>query len=467
MRKTYIALINSLILLATIGLFVSCDFFPYEPISVTLNNNIQPINELKSPEIKNRIWSILIYMAADNDLEAAAMEDLFEMEVSKLNTKEVSIFVLLDRSDSHDTSNKDWTGSKLFKLNTGRSRECKTIISEEIPCESLGMYKDKYTELDMASGYTLSTILDYIKKQYPAEQLGLIMWGHGTGWRGKDNNENVVKGFAYDRSTGNSMTLKQMGDGIERALNNEQLDFLGLDTCCGGEIEVMYELRNRAKYAVGTEGLLLYSGWNYETIWNNFQRSVDKSPRELSIICKKSFEQQYGLSTSASICCVDMSKMNDYFRKFDLVMQNIANDITNKEIRDKNFNCLYAPSHCITKSYSYGETDSDVYLDINSAINTCLLNLEENELLNNLINDFNTIEKQCIFSKWSSDTTNSGLGVYFGTLTSGNLISKAHNKAYMKNSMMEQIQFVKDSSGYVPGQLGENSFIDKLFYCDY
>lgn len=467
MRKAYLAFINSLFLLAILGVFISCDFFSYEVTTVMMGDHTNQNSEINVPEIKHRIWSILVYMAADNDLEAAAIEDIYEMEVSNLDTNEVSVFVLLDRSNSYDTSNYDWTGAKLYKLKTGRSRECKTIISEEIPCESLGLYKDKHTELDMSSNYTLSNALDYIKKQYPADFLGFIMWGHGTGWRCAKNEELYTKGFAYDNSTNSYMTLKQLGDGLERALNDDKLDFLGLDTCFGGEIEVMYELRNRTKYAVGTEGLLLLSGWNYESIFNSLQREYKKTPRQLCYVCTNAFEREYELATSASITSVDMSKMDNYFHSFDLVMKEIASNITTKNIRDNLFNSLYTTSNCKTKSYSYGKKNSDVYLDINSVIYTSLINLPNNIELSKYVEDFKTISSQCLFSKWSSDMIDGGLGIYFGTLTSGNLIGKGHDKAYIRNNTMEQIQFVSDSNGYVPGQVNKDSFIDKLFYCDY
>lgn len=467
MKRLYLCLLRRFLIILLLGNFISCDLFYSDVKTIYLDDFKLSMDEIASPGIKSRQWTILVYMAADNDLEAAALEDLCEMEVSKLNTEVTSVFVLLDRSNTHDTSNGNWSGTKLYKLKTGRSRQCRTIISEEINCEDLGIYTDVNTELDMSSGYTLAKALNYIKRQFPSDYLGLIMWGHGTGWRNKENNDDCYKGFAYDKSSGSYMTLKQLGDCIESALNGDKLDLLGLDTCFGAEIEVMYELMDKAKYAVGTEGLQLLSGWNYENIFNRFSYSYDKSPKNFINICIEDFSIEYDLSSYASIAGIDMSYMRNYFLCFDEIMKIVAKNINNKNIRDNLFNSLYKPVNCKTQVFGYGDIDSDIYLDIDSLMNTCLGIFPENNELSEKINEFKQIRANCIFKNWSSESLEGGLGVYFGTLTAGNLIGKTHDKSYWHGSVIEQIKFVKDSSGYVPGQIEMNSFLDKLFYYDY
>ena len=73
----------------------------------------------KKPSLDEREWSILVYMSADNNLESAAIADLIEMEKSKLNTKNVSVLVLLDRNPSYDSSNGNWKNTKLYRIVEG------------------------------------------------------------------------------------------------------------------------------------------------------------------------------------------------------------------------------------------------------------------------------------------------------------------------------------------------------------
>lgn len=441
---------------------ISCDF-NYKNVIEYKDSDISKKNE--------REWTILMYMAADNDLEYAAIEDVYEMECSKLNTDKVSVLFLLDRSKAYDTSNNNWTGTRLYELKTGRRAGSKDIISRCLDCEDLGLKASSESDIDidMSSGYVLSNILSYVQKNYPAENLGLIMWGHGTGWRSEKNNIECYKGFAHDDSSGSYMTLKQLGESIKKGLNvnGKKLDFLGLDTCFGGEIEVFYELRNLTKYAVGTEGLLLMSGWNYKNIFDCFESENNKTSQELIKTVINQFANEYSHSPGASIVGFNMEYMEEYFKAFDYVMKLAANKINSRKCRDEIANILFSKSSTKTISYSYGKENSDVYLDINSLIENIRLLYSFDHELNKSIENFNNIKNKSIIYNWSTDDKECGVGIYYGTLTAGNLISSVHPDYYIKGSNPEQIQFVKDSSGYVPSLKSEESFLSKIFYTSF
>lgn len=449
-------------------IFISCDLCFTDIKTIKLENNFEPMEEISAPDTNNRLWNILIYMAADNNLEYSAIEDIFEMEVSKLNTKNVSVFILLDRSPEHDTSNNDWSDTRLLKLKTGRSENCKTIISEELNFYDLNLYQGSCTELDMSSGEVLSKVLSYIRKQYPAEYNGLVMWGHGTGWRGNafKNNVNEFKAFAYDNTSGSYMTLMQFRESLEAGLNGQKLDFIGLDTCFSGELEVMYELQNCANFIVGTEGLLSVNGWNYETIFNCFNKSKDKSVTTLLDIIVNTFAEEYKRATSASIVAIKTEFIEEYFKSFDKAAKLISEEIKNREIRDAVMNILF-DNRKSTKYYSYGVENSDIYLDINSMF----LNLNNyfisKENINIAINEFYKIKDKCVIYNWSSDTPAGGLGIFFGVLTKGNMIGAVHPNMYIKNNGLEHIKFVNNSNGYVYDLNKNEGLIYKLFYENY
>ena len=136
------------------------------------------IDAPEGPEIKERLWNILIYMSADNNLETAGVEDILEMELSCLDTEVVSVFVLFDRSSAYDTTNDNWSGTRLYKLETGKTNSNRNIVSQEIECSALGLVVGKETELDMSAGYVLEESFSYLMDRYPASNYGLIIWGH-------------------------------------------------------------------------------------------------------------------------------------------------------------------------------------------------------------------------------------------------------------------------------------------------
>ncbi|MBR1638348.1 MAG: hypothetical protein IJ688_03075 [Treponema sp.] len=435
---------------------------------------------ITSPEVSEREWSILVYMCADNNLEASAIEDLCEMEMSSLNTQQTSVLVLLDRSELYDTSNGNWSGAKLFKLKTGRSSSTQKIISEEIDCERLSLKKGSSIALDLSSGAVLESSLEFMKEEYPALHYGLVMWGHGTGWRSDVNEiyeENVYKGFAYDDSSKTYMTLKQLGKALQNSSAKAKLDFIGFDTCFGAEVEVLYELKNYTNYIVGSEGLLLYSGWNYRKFFDYFQASNQKSAEILCNCAVRQFSEQFQSSSRASISAIKTSAIGSLFSAFDSFMAMAGRYITNRTVRDEVMGLLYSNYNCDTERYCYGTANSDIYLDLRSAVTNLNYYFDSRSIsLSRYYDAVMTSLSSAVVSSWASDRSDmnqnymnnrSGIGFYFSTLGTNGLMLSIHPSYYIKNKTAEQISFVSDSIGYVPCSVTGSSLLDRLFYTSF
>ena len=80
--------------------------------------------------------TLLVYMAADNDLESHALRNLKEMEHACFDN--MNVLVLLDRCDAYDETNDNWTDTRLFEVlhdDTNGS----TIVSKRLDCPPLGI----------------------------------------------------------------------------------------------------------------------------------------------------------------------------------------------------------------------------------------------------------------------------------------------------------------------------------------
>lgn len=434
-----------------------------EPVVTDMTVPAEPVHT-------ERLWTILVYMCADNDLEASAMEDLCEMEFSDLNTQAVTLLALIDRSPSYDTSYDNWYGSRLYRIQTGREADSKCLISQEIECRDLGLEVGKETELDMSSSYVISSSLSFARKKYPANHFGLIVWGHGTGWRSEIIEESkaesgIFKGFSYDGSSGTYMTLYQMGEGIKSGLNGMKLDFLGFDTCYGAEIEVLYELKDYAELCVGSEGLIASSGWNYQELFSDFEKS-SKSPGDLSSSVINQFKNQYAYKAGASVVCADMTKVKDFFDTCNDFWSSCAEKIKTRSVRDELMRLLYSSSSCNVKRFTYGAGGSDVYLDISSMIQA-LKGFFNSPQISEKYDAFETAKNACITDSWSSEGGSGGIGVYFSSLSDTSNLCVTHPAAYKKGMCVDQISFVNDCDGYVPCEKDGKSFLSKLFYTQY
>lgn len=445
-------------------IFFGCNFLS-QYVNQTLGNEV--LVEIDAPEQKNteeRKWTIFMYMCGDNNLESAALDDIYEMETSSINTDEVNVVFLIDRNPSYNSAYENWSGTRLYKLKTGRKENQLQMISTELDCKELNLYVDKDCELDMAEGNTLSTAISSVFNRFPATHYGLIMWGHGSGWKNDETlTGDLYKGFAYDETSDSYLSLKQLKIALENGLKNYKLDFLGFDTCYGAELEIMYELRNQVNKICGSEGLISTSGWNYKSVFNEFEIDESKSADSLLQIIHRQFAELYTGCQRASFCVCNLNYIDDYFYYFDRILSKAAELIESSAVRDEVFSLIYASKNSPVEKYSYGKEGYDIYFDVYSLCEQLCIYFNNPEL-DFLFQEFYQVEKDCIEKNWASDRERGGLGVYFQTLGAGGLLQTSYNSNYVKDKTYNQIDFVKDSYGYVPTLNQSVSFLDKLFY---
>ncbi len=198
-------------------------------------------------------WNFLVYMAADNNLESYGIADLKEMEVIG-STAKVNILVLFDRSPKYDTSNDDWTTTRLYRVKRD-IRNSKVIISE--------LLKD-YGELDMSDPQTLSDFVDFCNTNYPAKRTFLTIWNHGTGVYPRSAD---TRGIGVDQTTGQSVWDMLLTDEIAEALTPAKgagkIDILNMDACLMQMFEIGWELSGVAHVLTGSQTLTSVRGNQY------------------------------------------------------------------------------------------------------------------------------------------------------------------------------------------------------------
>jgi hypothetical protein len=386
-------------------------------------------------------------------LESAAIEDFLEMEKSKLNTKEVTVLVLLDRCPSYDSSNGNWNNTKLFRLKTGSDGTAKEIISEEIECVELGLNATNQNELDMSAYMSLARSVNFVYENYPANHYGIIFWGHGEGWLG----------FCYDLTSETRMSLNQMKLGLQTGLNGKKLDLIGFDSCFGAEMEVFYQIRDFAKYSFGVEGLLGINGMNYEDVFNLFSMKKEKSTLNLIDSFMVQYKTSYEKYKRSVFSVVDLENIQELCKKFNEFCKSISKSITTESIRDEIKDSLIYN----TNQYFYEDSDSDVYIDVDSVVTELSKTTVVNDDIINCKEMFFEARNNAVIDYWNSDGEAGSVGVYFSTLTDGNYLSVRHPSGYVKGKISNQIDFVNDNNGYVPTNEGNYSLLDKIFTSKY
>lgn len=399
------------------------------------------------PETKK--LTLLVYMAADNDLESYAIQNLKAMEHSGFSN--MNVLVLLDRAEDYDATNGDWKDTRLFELAHDET-EGSFIVSKRLSCPNLGLSDSFETELDMANPNILRNFISFAKSEYEAEKYALIIWGHGTGWRGESvEMENpAYRAVAIDDMSNSYMTVCDMG----KSLKNLGLCVIGFDTCFGAVFENVYEIKKCADYTVASPGVSPSAGWKYEQLLED----ISESDFTANVIAQK-----MAASSLVSSTVFTNSRLRNVMESFEDFSEALSQTIIDKESHDRVFEELSAFMNN-RRAYFYSHGKSDVYLDMFSLAQQYCSN--ENT---NLAEKAARLKTEINRSATTTNNENAMIGINYITRTENGILDTRHSTDYFKdydNAM--QCLFIKESQWWVPTRDGNSgSILDKLFYTVY
>ncbi|HUH44721.1 MAG TPA: clostripain-related cysteine peptidase [Treponemataceae bacterium] len=410
---------------------------------------------------KEKAWIFLVYMAADNDLESAAIRDFNELEAAQFDRAKISILVLLDRSPFYDNSNGDWSGTRLYEMCYDPNGVDNIIRSKEIVFPLLDIGEGKQTNVNTADPFVLEGTIDFVKQKYQAENYGLIMWGHGTGWRSPTqnnyrsaSNESLgTKAFAFDDTSQTYMSLSS----FHKAIAGKGLKCIGFDICFGAVLELAYEICDETEWIIASPSTVPFEGWDYKNLFHFFTKT-DFSPESFCVSILEQFQLQYAQEDTASLSIIKTDKIAALKESFDSFAKEVASCIVDSEERHT---CL---GWILEEVLTYKDTSAktDIFVDIASFVEEggkryqdlmpqaeiVLLKLAE------VLPLFYSTEKRDY----------GGLGVFFIGLENG-IPNASHPNDYVQGSDFgECSRFVKESDGWVPHKNGGDSLLDVLFY---
>lgn len=93
----------------------------------------------------------------------------------------------------------------------------------------------------------MSKVIADAKLHAPAQDYGLILWSHGTGWAPTLTTRSDAPRRVFGEDNGATMAL----DELARAIPEGMFSWIYADVCYMGAIEVAYQLRNCCRYFVG------------------------------------------------------------------------------------------------------------------------------------------------------------------------------------------------------------------------
>ena len=183
--------------------------------------------------------TVLVYFAADNNLNSSVEGDMAAMEEGLLHTdmRNGNLLVYVDKKGQ---------SPQLLRLVQEGDSVRRELIEEYV--------------IDHASATAerLRQVLQQVTDTYPSDRYGLVLWSHGTAWLPADY-KNYLRSFGTD--TGNHAMRV---DDLTTALADYHFDFLLFDACYMASLEVAYALRHNTDYLIASPTELLTDGFPYQ-----------------------------------------------------------------------------------------------------------------------------------------------------------------------------------------------------------
>ncbi len=193
-------------------------------------------------------WTVMVYMAADNDLEDFAPDNLNQMEA-------VAASPYLNVLVEVDTKTLPIQGSTTAKRLLIQPDADPNVVTSQVLAD-LG-------EIDTASPTALTSFVTWAAGAYTADRYILVMWDHGGQY----------DGYATDETTSPTaiITFTQLKTALANIETNTGIaafDIIGFDACLMGAIETQRLVRDHANLLVGSAELEPGAGWDYTTFLN-------------------------------------------------------------------------------------------------------------------------------------------------------------------------------------------------------
>src|SRR5262249_50867813 len=132
---------------------------PSDPTATTAPLTHQEATMPRTTQAKKQ-WTVMVYLAGDNNLDGAGVGDLAEMKTVG-STRDISVVAQFDRAGRNVQTNR-------YFLQKG------TTLAHDV-VTSLG-------ETDTGDPRVLRDFVEWAVVEHPAQRYMLVIWNHGAGW---------------------------------------------------------------------------------------------------------------------------------------------------------------------------------------------------------------------------------------------------------------------------------------------
>jgi clostripain len=183
-----------------------------------------PATQAQTPE---RPWTVLVYGAADNNADGPILHFLDQVRKAIDDDPGMELVLFLDRSEGYSDDatmlGEDFTGARIYRLR--RDSAERLSGGEEFPEITL----EDDVEVDSADPYNIDRFVAFGKAHFPAQRTALLIYSHANG-----------RTMCPDEESERDMGIPELTDVVRK---KQSVDFLALELCTMGGIEIAYQWR--------------------------------------------------------------------------------------------------------------------------------------------------------------------------------------------------------------------------------
>ncbi|EFK97297.1 peptidase C11, clostripain [sediment metagenome] len=260
------------------------------------------------PPSTGRKWTVMVYLAADNNLAYQGLLDLDEMEAGGGSNQNVQIVVQAEYNPDELEQCQITSPQAFNRPNYNTFRYAVVSGSQRLGPD--GSASDLGNR-DMTSPAELKEFVTWAKQAYPAQHYALVLWNHGGGFTG----------LLQDQTSagGNRMTLSELKSGLTGV---GKIDLLDFDMCLMGGYETLTVINGLADNVVFSQETVPGEGNPYDTIVAGLRANPAISPADLARLFVQKFYDSYAQDARNSITKSAFALSN--FSQFEAALNNLA-----------------------------------------------------------------------------------------------------------------------------------------------
>ncbi|MDD2228968.1 MAG: clostripain-related cysteine peptidase [Candidatus Cloacimonetes bacterium] len=281
-------------------------------------------------------WTVLVYMAADNNLATNAVIDINSMEIAT-QPEGLNIIVQADFPE----------GAKRYRI----MQDTSSLVTSPI-ISNMG-------SIDSGDYHTLNSFINWGFQAYPADRKMLVIWSHGNSWYKNSDSKSIC-----DDDTSQNRINVYNGELAQAFANTPHLDILLLDACSMQGIEVLTEIYTFTDYVIASADLVPANGFPYETIIPLFETDINTILAQIPNLFVESYLPwgdintggQYWTTTCSSIRTADILAFNAAFKSFATTYRSSGADLL--DIRQLCFSMNDGMADVDMKEFLYRVSDA-------------------------------------------------------------------------------------------------------------